>query len=106
MGPFCLQVWHTWGMHNHASKPEHPDPLPKRPRDSNQLAFQIVGELTGTLAPIPEENAGPPKNPAAVALGKLGGSKGGKARAASLTATQRQAIARTAAQKRWAKKSA
>ena len=91
-------------MHRHPSKPEHPDPLPKRPRDSNQLAFQVVGELTGTLVPLPPENASPPKNPAAVALGKLGGSKGGKARAANLTAEQRREIAQKAARKRWEKK--
>lgn len=98
-----MKLWHTAVMHTRASKPEHPDPLPKRPRDSNQLAFQIVGELTGTVAPLPPENAGPPKNPAAVALGKLGGSKGGKARAANLTPEQRQEIARNAARKRWGK---
>lgn len=93
-------------MHTHASKPEHPDPLPKRPRDSNQLAFQVVGELTGTLQPLPTNGSQPTKNPAAVALGKLGGSKGGKARAANLTPEQRQEIARNAARKRWSKESA
>lgn len=46
------------------------------------------------------------KNPAAVALGKLGGSKGGKIRAAKLTAEQRKAIASQAAQARWAKTNA
>jgi hypothetical protein len=44
------------------------------------------------------------KNPAAVALGKLGASKGGKARAKKLTPEQRSAIARKAAQARWAKR--
>jgi hypothetical protein len=44
------------------------------------------------------------KNPAAVALGKLGGKKGGKARAAKLTPEQRSAIAKKAAEARWAKK--
>jgi hypothetical protein len=91
-------------MPSRPSKPEHPEKLPKRPRDANQLAFQVVGELTGTLAPLPPEDAGPPKNPAAVALGKLGGSKGGKARAASLTPAQRREIARRAARTRWGKK--
>lgn len=43
------------------------------------------------------------KNPAAVALGKLGGSKGGKIRAQRLSADQRTAIAQQAAQARWAK---
>jgi hypothetical protein len=78
--------------------------LPRRPRDANQLAFQVVGELTGTLAPLPPEDARPPKNEAAVALGKLGGSKGGKARAASLTADQRREIAQKAARARWGEK--
>jgi hypothetical protein len=44
------------------------------------------------------------KNPAAVALGKLGGRKGGKARAEKLTPEQRSEIARKAAKARWAKK--
>jgi hypothetical protein len=44
------------------------------------------------------------KNPAAVALGKLGASKGGKARAKKLTPEQRTAIAKNAAKARWAKK--
>jgi hypothetical protein len=91
-------------MPRRPSKPEHPENPPKRPRDPNQLAFQVVGELTGTLEPLPPEKEGPPKNPAAVALGKLGGSKGGKARAASLTPAQRREIARRAARTRWAKK--
>ena len=43
------------------------------------------------------------KNPAAVALGKLGGAKGGKARAANLSPDQRREIARNAARARWAK---
>lgn len=44
-----------------------------------------------------------PKNPAAVALGKLGGKKGGYARAAALTPEAKKSIARRAAQARWAK---
>lgn len=43
------------------------------------------------------------KNPAAVALGRLGASKGGKARAAKLTAARRRAIAEKAANTRWAR---
>ena len=91
-------------MPRRSIKPEHPEPTPKRPRDPNQLAFQVVGELTGTLEPLPPERAGPPKNPAAVALGKLGGSKGGKTRAARLSPEQRREIAQKAARKRWEKK--
>lgn len=46
----------------------------------------------------PEE---PEKNPAAVALGRMGGLKGGKARAAKLSAKKRKAIAKKAAKARW-----
>jgi hypothetical protein len=61
---------------------------------------QIIGEkLNGE--PLDDPNAG--KNPAAVALGKLGGAKGGAARAASLTKSQRSEIAKVAAQARWKK---
>jgi hypothetical protein len=74
---------------------------PKRPRDVNQLAKLIVGISTGNAPP---EEPGPAKNPAAVALGKLGGAKGGPARAAKLTDRQREQIAKRAAQARWAKK--
>jgi hypothetical protein len=45
----------------------------------------------------------PTKNPAAVALGKLGGAKGGAARAKKLTSAQRVDIAKIAAQARWKK---
>jgi|SRR6185295_17468451 len=46
----------------------------------------------------------PKKNPAAVALGRLGGAKGGKARAAKLSPAKRKAIAKKAAAKRWSKR--
>jgi hypothetical protein len=54
--------------------------------------------------PVPTTHEG--KNPAAVALGKLGGKKGGPARAAKLTKEQRSAIAKKAAAARWKKKEA
>jgi hypothetical protein len=66
-----------------------------RAPDLNQIAARIVGDATGE--PRPKR----PKNPAAVALGKLGGKKGGKARAAKLTPEQRSEIARKAAEARW-----
>ena len=72
----------------------------KRPRDANTLAFQIVQEATGQ-APEPEESDEPQKNPAAVALGRLGGLKGGKARAAKMTPEERSEAARKAARARW-----
>jgi hypothetical protein len=73
-----------------------------RPRDSNQLAKLLVDRLTGNQA---EAQAKPhKKNPAAVALGRLGGLKGGKARAEKLTPEQRSEIARNAARARYGKK--
>lgn len=74
---------------------------PIRPRDTNQLAKSIVDLATGEIDPIPKEDSG--KNPAAVALGRLGGLKGGKARAAKLSARKRSEIAKKAAAKRWGK---
>ena len=77
--------------------------MPKRSskrRDINLLAADIVAEATGARA-----QAEAAKNPAAVALGRLGGKKGGAARAKKLTAEQRREIARKAARARWAAKS-
>jgi len=71
----------------------------KRPRDLNSLAASIVDDATDE-APEPEPVA-PEKDPAAVALGRRGGLKGGKARAESMTAEQRQEAARRAARARW-----
>ncbi len=73
---------------------------PKRPRDTNQLAKSIVDIATGEASDTPADDG---KNPAAVALGRLGGQKGGKARAKSLTAEQRSKIAKDAAKARWKK---
>jgi hypothetical protein len=77
-----------------------PDRSRKRPRDVNELASQIVDEATGAAEPY-DPDAG--KDPAAVALGRRGGLKGGKARAASMTAEQRSEAARKAAQARWSR---
>ena len=74
---------------------------PTRPRDTNQLAKSIVDLATGEIDPAPIENK--EKNPAAVALGRLGGLKGGKARAEKLTAKKRSEIAKKAAKARWKK---
>ena len=78
--------------------------MPKRSskgrKDLNQLAASIVAQATGEE----EEPEQPEKNPAAVALGKLGGQKGGPARAKKLTAKRRSEIAKKAAQSRWGKK--
>ena len=70
----------------------------KKSRDINVLASQIVEEATGEATSKPEDST---KNPAAVALGRLGGLKGGKARASKLTPEQRKEIAKKAAEARW-----
>jgi hypothetical protein len=67
-------------------------------RDANQAARHILDQLTGDA---PREEPPPVKNPAAVALGKLGGKKGGAARALALTPEQRSEIAKKAAAGRW-----
>jgi len=76
----------------------------KRSRDSNAPAARIVLEATALGAPLEEEISEDQKNPNAVALGRLGGLKGGLARAARLTAEERSEIARKAAQARWRKR--
>jgi hypothetical protein len=90
--------------------------MPKRsskkskPADLNQLARAIVSEATDEpeqQAPEqdkPTEKSWQQKNPAAVALGKLGGKKGGPARAKKLTAERRKEIAQKAAETRWSKR--
>ena len=70
----------------------------KRPTDANQLAKLIVDIAVGEVGDVSVEL---PKNPAAVALGSLGGKKGGKARAASLSDARRSEIAKKAALARW-----
>ncbi len=83
--------------------PKRPSTKPRLP-DPNQLAFRIVQAVSGEAPP--EEPAEPPadgKNPAAVALGRLGGKKGGPARAAKLSAKKRSEIAKKAARARWKK---
>lgn len=77
--------------------------MPKRSstgrKDLNQLAKSIVDQATGETPPEDQ----PEKNPAAVALGRLGGLKGGAARAKKLTAKERSEIAKKAAEARWSK---
>jgi hypothetical protein len=68
------------------------------PRDPNQLAKLIADMAWGEAEPEP---AKPAKNPEAVALGKLGGAKGGKTRAARMTPEQRSEAAKKAATARW-----
>lgn len=74
----------------------------KRPRDPAQLAKLIVDIATGE---VEDRNETRPqaKNAAAVARGKAGGPKGGRARAEKLSPEQRAEIAKLAAQTRWKK---
>ena len=72
----------------------------KRPRDPLQLA-KLIGDIaTGQV----EDRVEDKRDPAAVELGRRGGLKGGKARAAKLSAKKRTAIARKAAATRWSKR--
>lgn len=86
--------------------------MPKRsstrrpPADVNEAAARVVRIATGEdpatpAAELDHPPAPPEKNPAAVALGRLGGKKGGVARAAVLSPEQRQEIAQKAARARW-----
>jgi hypothetical protein len=74
--------------------------MPKRSskgrKDINTLAARIVAQATGDAPPDDDG-----KNPAAVALGRLGGLKGGRARADALTPAKRRSIAKKAALARW-----
>lgn len=70
----------------------------RRPADLNSLAASIVADSTEEDKTEPEDDG---KDPAAVALGRKGGLKGGKARAKKLSAEQRSEIARKAARARW-----
>jgi hypothetical protein len=79
-------------------------PRTQGPPDPNVTAFRILGEATGESPKTdPETSPLAGKNPAAVALGRLGGAKGGAARAAKLSAKKRKSIARRAAIARWHK---
>jgi hypothetical protein len=71
------------------------------PRDTNRPAALVVKRATGQpLEPEPEK---PAKDPAAVALGRKGGLKGGKARWEGISAKKRKELARKAARARWKK---
>ena len=81
-------------MPNRSSKP-------KRPRDPNQLAKLVTDLATGAAEDArPDEG----KDPAAVALGRKGGLRGGRVRAEKLSAKRRVEIAKRAAAVRWSRK--
>ncbi len=78
-----------------------PERSRKRPVDLNALAASIVSDATDEDKPEPEDT----RDPAAVALGRKGGLKGGRARADKLTPEQRSQMARKASQARWGRTS-
>ncbi len=85
---------HNYTMPTRSSKPKDRDFA----TNARRVVEQAIGEkLTGE--PLDDPDAG--KNPHAVALGRLGGKKGGKARAEKLSAQKRSEIAKKAAEKRW-----
>ena len=75
-----------------------PNRSSKGKKDVNEIAKSIVDQVADDVEPK-EEPAEPEKNPAAVALGRLGGKKGGPARAKKLSKERRSEIARRAAKK-------
>lgn len=85
-----LGSWHTPAMPKRSSKTTDP----------NSIAHRIVRETTDGASRAEE----PRKNPAAVELGRLGGLKGGVARAKALSPAKRRLIAKRAAETRWHRK--
>jgi hypothetical protein len=77
-----------------------PDRSSRRPQDPNQLGKLIADIATGETE---DDAADTGKDPAAVALGRKGGLKGGKARAASMTPEERREAAQRAAKARWSR---
>ena len=84
----CINAYHS-SMSKHSKK-----------LDLNQLAKRIVDEAAGEIAPEEEIDE---KKKAAIESGRLGGLKGGKARADKLTPEERSEIARNSANSRWKK---
>lgn len=82
-------------MPNRSSKQRLPDPV--------EVAFGAIQRLGGGEPAAPADPPADGKNPAAVALGRLGGLKGGAARAKKLSPAKRRAIAKKAAAARWEK---
>ena len=75
----------------------------KKEHDFSITAYRVVEEATKEKLPEPIPSVSEGKNPYAVALGRLGGLKGGKARMEKLTPEQRSEIAKKAAKARWSK---
>ena len=88
-------LWHIKCMQERSSK--------KKTEDINSIAASIVEQTTNKPISKTSQEKPKEKNPAAVALGRLGGLKGGKARAEKLTPERRKEIAKKAAEARWNK---
>ncbi len=73
----------------------------KRQKDHQELARKVLDEVVPESEDSQDDSPDECKNPAAVALGRLGGLKGGPARAKKLTKEQRSEIAKKAAKARW-----
>ena len=89
-----LEAIYNADMHNRSSK---------KKLDFNELAKSILDKAT--IDEVLTKAAQEGKNPAAVLLGRMGGLKGGKARAESLSVEERSEIAQRAAKARWSAKS-
>ncbi len=79
--------------------PERSSKPRSKKKDINETAFAIMQQVTEQVEK--QDTTASEKNPAAVALGRLGGLKGGRARAKSLSKRKRSEIARLAASARW-----
>jgi len=92
------RTWDGAGMRKRSGK--------QGPEDLNSMAKRILDAATEDEPPAPVETveAAPEKDPAAVALGRKGGLKGGKARAEGMTPRARSMAARKAAKARWGAK--
>lgn len=76
----------------------------KKPQpDPQQIARTVLDEVAPDAEDTPIRKDEPEKNPAAVALGRLGGKKGGPSRAKKLTKKRKSEIAKKAAASRWSK---
>jgi hypothetical protein len=96
-GAFSVCTWHHKSMPSRSSK--------SNDRDFSVNAFRVVEQAIGQrMDGTPFKEAVSGKNPAAVALGKLGGAKGGRARASKLSPAKRKSIAKKAAAVRWKSK--
>ena len=88
-----MNSWH------HGIMPKRSTPKRDFMEVAREIVEQAIGEqMDGSALPEPEPDT---RNPHAVALGSMGGRKGGKARAKALSARKRSQIAKRAAQKRW-----